>query len=112
MATTQSENLSMNVLVLGSGGREHALVSALSASPSSGKIYCAPGNAGIAQEAELLDLPLDDFDGLTSCCARAGHRLDGRRAGGSIGRGHRRPFRSGRAAHLRAEQKSITTRGE
>ena len=43
----------MNVLLIGSGGREHALAWALSASPLLGKLYCAPGNAGIAEVAEL-----------------------------------------------------------
>lgn len=44
----------MNVLVIGGGGREHAIVDALSRSAKVGKIYCAPGNAGIARQAECV----------------------------------------------------------
>ncbi len=50
----------MNVLLLGSGGREHALAWALSASPLLTKLYCAPGNAGIAAMAECVALDLAD----------------------------------------------------
>jgi phosphoribosylamine--glycine ligase len=46
----------MNILILGSGGREHALAWKIAASSLVGKIYCAPGNAGIAQEAECVAL--------------------------------------------------------
>ncbi len=41
----------MNILILGSGGREHALAWKIAASPLTEKLYCAPGNAGIAREA-------------------------------------------------------------
>ena len=50
----------MNILILGSGGREHALAWKMAASPLTDKLYCAPGNAGIAQEAECVVLDLDD----------------------------------------------------
>ena len=46
----------MNILILGSGGREHALAWKIAASPLIEKLYCAPGNAGIAQEAECVAL--------------------------------------------------------
>lgn len=54
----------MNVLVIGSGGREHALVWKLSQSPRLSKLYCAPGNAGTAEYAENVPLPADDVQGL------------------------------------------------
>jgi len=50
----------MNILILGSGGREHALAWKIAASPLTDKLYCAPGNAGIAQEAECIGLDLAD----------------------------------------------------
>jgi len=46
----------MNILLLGSGGREHALAWKIAASPLTDKLYCAPGNAGIAREAECVAL--------------------------------------------------------
>lgn len=54
----------MKVLVIGSGGREHALVWKLSQSPKVQQIYCAPGNDGIGKIAQLVPLAADDLDGL------------------------------------------------
>ncbi|HEX2762173.1 MAG TPA: phosphoribosylamine--glycine ligase [Rhizomicrobium sp.] len=54
----------MKLLLVGSGGREHALAWALSASPLLTKLYCAPGNAGIAQVAECVPVPATDFAAL------------------------------------------------
>ena len=54
----------MKVLVIGSGGREHALVWKISQSPLVEKIYCAPGNAGIGQMAECVAIKAEDLDGL------------------------------------------------
>ncbi|HXL98837.1 MAG TPA: phosphoribosylamine--glycine ligase [Rhizomicrobium sp.] len=56
----------MNVLLVGSGGREHALAWALAASPLLTKLYCAPGNAGIAEVAECVAIPATDFDRLVA----------------------------------------------
>ena len=54
----------MKVLVVGGGGREHALVWKIARSPRVSKIYCAPGNAGISGQAECLDISANDVDGL------------------------------------------------
>ena len=51
----------MRLLVVGSGGREHALVEALSRSPQAEEIFAAPGNPGMASVAELVDIPVDDL---------------------------------------------------
>ncbi len=58
----------MKVLVVGSGGREHALAWKLAASPSVSSLYCAPGNAGMARQAELVALKADDLPGLLAWC--------------------------------------------
>jgi len=50
----------MNILILGSGGREHALAWKIAASPLTTRLYCAPGNAGIAREAECVALDIGD----------------------------------------------------
>src|SRR5690242_13345745 len=50
----------MNILILGSGGREHALAWKIAASPLTDKLFCAPGNAGIAREAECAALDIGD----------------------------------------------------
>jgi len=52
----------MNILVLGSGGREHAIIRALAQSPRVTKIYAAPGNGGIAQLAECVDIKATDIE--------------------------------------------------
>ncbi|MHA1567766.1 MAG: phosphoribosylamine--glycine ligase [Alphaproteobacteria bacterium] len=54
----------MRILVVGGGGREHALCWAIAGSPLCGKLYCAPGNAGISQQAECIPIPADDIDAL------------------------------------------------
>ena len=58
----------MNILLLGSGGREHALAWEMAASPLTGRLFCAPGNAGIAQEAECVALDLADHAAIITFC--------------------------------------------
>ena len=62
----------MNILLLGSGGREHALAWKIAASPLAGKLYCAPGNAGIAREAECVALDPADHAAVIAFCRSAG----------------------------------------
>ena len=54
----------LKVLVIGGGGREHALVWKLAQSPQVSRLFCAPGNAGIAKLAECVPLAITDSDGL------------------------------------------------
>ena len=63
---------SMKVLVVGSGGREHAIVDALFRSPSVDKIFCAPGNAGIALQAECVAIKDTDVEGLKQFAIESG----------------------------------------
>ena len=60
----------MKILVVGSGGREHSLCWTLAASPLCEKLYCAPGNAGIAQEAECVPIAVDDIPALVDFAKR------------------------------------------
>lgn len=54
----------MNILVIGSGGREHAIVRKLKESPKTGKLWCAPGNGGIAADAECVSIGAMDIEGV------------------------------------------------
>jgi phosphoribosylamine---glycine ligase len=60
----------MRILVVGGGGREHALCWAISASPLCTKLYCAPGNAGIASVAECLEVGAEDIPGQVALAQR------------------------------------------
>jgi len=62
----------MKVLVIGSGGREHALVWKIAQSPLVDKVYCAPGNPGTALLAENIDIKVDDLPGLLAFARKEG----------------------------------------
>jgi phosphoribosylamine--glycine ligase len=64
----------MRILVVGSGGREHALCWAIAASPLVDALYCAPGNAGIAEEAHCVPIAASDIAGLVGFCRK--ERID------------------------------------
>ena len=54
----------MNILLLGSGGREHALAWKIAQSPKTGRLYIAPGNAGTSAAGTNVDISVNDFSGI------------------------------------------------
>ncbi len=58
----------MNILLLGSGGREHALAWKIAASPLTTRLTCAPGNAGIARDAECAPIDITDHAAVIAFC--------------------------------------------
>ncbi|HST37420.1 MAG TPA: phosphoribosylamine--glycine ligase [Allosphingosinicella sp.] len=84
----------MNVLLIGSGGREHALAWKLAQSPLLTKLYAAPGNPGIAREAELIAIDPNDHRAVIDCCRR--HTI------GLVVIGPEAPLVAGLADNLRA----------
>src|SRR3954469_24237216 len=64
------KGLGMRILVVGGGGREHALCWAISASPLCTTLFCAPGNAGIAEVAECVDVGAEDIPGQVALARR------------------------------------------
>ena len=64
----------MNILLLGSGGREHALAWKIAQSKQCGQLYVAPGNPGTASVGVNVDLAADDFEGIGNFCLQ--HQVD------------------------------------
>ena len=56
----------LNVLVVGGGGREHAIVKAIKNSPMLGRLVCAPGNGGISRDCEVAGIPAEDIEGIVN----------------------------------------------
>ena len=57
----------LNVLILGSGGREHAIAWKINQSPILNKLYVAPGNSGTLNTAENLDIDIHNYDSVKNC---------------------------------------------
>ena len=94
--------MGLDVLVVGGGGREHALVAGLRRSPDLGRLFCAPGNAGIGRDAALVPIAADDSTAWLDFAAARGHRSDDRGTGGAAGGGHRRRVPRSRVDRLRS----------
>ncbi len=94
----------MHILLLGSGGREHALAWKIAASPLVTKLWCAPGNAGIAQEAECVALDIADHAAVIEFCRTQRRGFRGGRPGNAAGGRNRRRSRRRRHQGVRAEQ--------
>ena len=67
-----SDSSLLNILVVGSGGREHALLQACLQSPLTGKVIAAPGNGGMALEAECFDVPVEEIEGMVALAQAQG----------------------------------------
>ena len=66
--------MGMKVLIVGGGGREHAIATCVAKSPKVDKIYCAPGNGGISQYAECVNIAAMEFDKLADFAQE--HEID------------------------------------
>ncbi len=93
--------MGISVLIVGGGGREHALAWKIAKSPLVSKVYAAPGNPGIAQHAECVPLAADDLDGLRKFAVVEGDRPHRGRPRGPAGGGADRPAHEGGPPRLR-----------
>ena len=79
----------MKILIIGGGGREHAIAWKLRQSASVEKIWCAPGNGGISREAECVPLNVGDVKAAADLATETGRGSDDCRARIAAGSGHR-----------------------
>ena len=77
----------MNILLLGSGGREHAIAWKIAQSPKVDKLFIAPGNAGTALVGTNVDIKADDFAAIKGFCVGEPSEYGRGRSRGSIGEG-------------------------
>ena len=89
-AEAKREGEPMNILILGGGGREHALAWAFAQNPKCDRLWCAPGNAGIAEEATASRSTSSTATRCSAFAPRERHRLRDGRPRGAAGRGRRR----------------------
>ena len=105
-----TRGVSMRVLLVGSGGREHALAWGLARSPLWASLHAAPGNPGIGEVATLHDVAVGDHEGLTEL-ASSRPRPGRGGAGGAAGRRPRRPPGGRRHRRVRAARGGGAARG-
>ena len=101
----------MNVLVVGNGGREHALAWKIGQSQRVERVFVAPGNAGTAEDAENVDIDAIGFRGLDHICQTERRRPDGRWPGSPAGGGDRRCFSGRRLACFRPSKAAAQLEG-
>ena len=102
----------MKVLVVGGGGREHAIVRALQRSPRAPEVLCTPGNAGIAADARCFDVAAEDVDGIVRLARRRAGRPDDRRPRGAARGGRRGRARGRGPARVRSARGGGADRGQ
>ena len=102
----------MRVLVVGGGGREHALVHSFAQSPLAERIFCAPGNAGTAAEADNIPIAADDLPALLDFASREKVDLTVIGPEAPLVVGPHRPVRGARPRRVRPQQGGLAARGQ